>query len=92
MAAETPDDLNASQSNLAVLQLRLRRLEFLLTGSTTPDGIPDGIRAPKKSDDTVTAKLTELQAALDGLRRLDGTAGSLVREMEALRASIHDQI
>lgn len=90
MAAETFNGSDASASNLAVLELRLRRLEFLLTGSTTLDGIPDGIHAPQKSDDTVSAKLTGLQTVLDGLRRLDGPAGSLVREFETICANLQD--
>ena len=78
-----------SQSNLVLLQHRLRRLEFLLTGSSDLDGTPDGINVPQKSDDTVAAKLGRLQSSLDRLRRLDGTAGFVVREVEATCTRLH---
>ena len=84
MAAESELPVGGPQSNLALLELRLRRLEFLLTGSSAVDGLPDGIDPPQKSDDTISARLARLQVSLDRLRRLDGPAGGVVRELEAL--------
>ena len=84
MAAEAATASDDSASNLALLDLRLRRLDFLLTGSSNLDGIPEKAAAPPKSDDTVSGKLVRLQSSLDRLRRLDTPAGSLVREIEAV--------
>lgn len=84
MAAESVTVSDDAQSNLALLQQRLRRLEFLLTGSSNLDGVPNGLQTPEKSDDTVTAKLARLQAALEHLRRLEGPAGTVVRDIEAI--------
>ena len=72
------------QANLVLLESRLRRLEFLFTGSSDLDGHPDGIEIPQTSDDTITGRIAKLQASLDRLRRLDGPAGNLVREVDAL--------
>ena len=86
MAAESKLDTGAPHSNLALLEHRLRRLEFLLTGSSNLDGLPDGIDVPQKSDDTIFARLARFRVSLDRLRRLDGPAGGLVREIEALHS------
>jgi hypothetical protein len=80
MAASESDD----QGSLALLEQRLRRLEFLLTGSSDLDGIPDGLDVPTKSDDTVAARVTRLESELDRLRRLNGPAGEIVRDIEAI--------
>ena len=87
MAAERESLSSGPHSSLALLELRLRRLEFLLTGSSNLDGLPDGIDAPQRSGDAVAAKLASLQASLTRLRRLDGPPGMLVREIEALYAT-----
>lgn len=84
MALEGADTSQEAEKSVVLLQQRLRRLEFLLTGSTDLDGIPNGLRAPEKSDDTVSTKLAGLKAALDKLRRLEGTGGTLVRDLEAI--------
>lgn len=86
MAAESELFVGGPQSHLALLELRLRRLEFLLTGSSAVDGLPDGIDPPQKSDDTISARLARLQVSLDRLRRLDGPAGGIIREIEAFHS------
>jgi hypothetical protein len=75
---------NDNQSSLALLEQRLRRLEFLLTGSSDLDGNPDGINVPAKSDDTVAARVARLENGLDRLRRLNGPAGEIVRDIQAI--------
>ena len=84
MAAENELSTGGLQSSGALLELRLQRLEFLLTGSSNLDGLPDGIEVPKRSDDTISARLARLQISLGRLRRLDGPAGGAVRGIEAL--------
>ena len=85
MAADSTAVVDDSHSNLALLELRLRRLEFLLTGSSDLDGIPGNVSPVQKSDDTVVARLSRLQASLDRLRRLEGPAGATIRDIEAIR-------
>ena len=89
MAVQDFGEADNTQSNLVLLELRLRRLEFLTTGSGNLDGIPDGLRVPERHDDTVTAKLAELQKSLERLRRLEGSGGFVIRETEAIRKKIH---
>lgn len=75
---------NDTPGNLALQEQRLRRLEFLLTGSSDLDGLPEGIKVPEKSDDTVAARITRLEGALERLRSLTGPAGGIVRDIEAV--------
>ena len=77
------DGTNAAGS-LAILDRRLRRLDFVLTGSSHLDWRPDSITKPTKSDDTIDARLSALRASLDRLRRSSGEGGNLIRDIEAL--------
>lgn len=73
-----------AESSLPLLLHRLQRLEFLLTGKSDSDGLPQGAAITGKVDESVTAKLRALQLALEKLRKLDGTPGSVVRDVETL--------
>jgi hypothetical protein len=90
MASMEPPASADAQSNLKLLDFRLRRLEFLLTGSSDVDGTPDHIEPSQKAEDNVVERLSKLQDSLNRLRRLPGSAGAVVREVEAL--STFDQL
>lgn len=73
-----------ADGSLPLLQQRLRRIEFVLTGNSDLDGLPQGASKTERSDETIIAKLHALQSNLDRLRRQDGVAGTLIREVESL--------
>jgi hypothetical protein len=73
-----------AQSNLVLLDFRLRKLEFLLTGSSDVDGIPSHVQPSQKAEDNVVGRLSALQESLSRLMRLQGSAGAVVRKLEAL--------
>ncbi|KAK5944811.1 hypothetical protein PMZ80_002012 [Knufia obscura] len=78
-------------STLSLLNLRLSRLEYLLTGKSDPHS-----QAHNETDRTTTAdkdtttptiptQLRTLESRLTHLKRLDGLPGSLVRMIDSLR-------
>lgn len=82
------DSQTDALATLSLLETRLRRLEFLLTGSTDLDGKPTSVPTPLQplqSKDTVTGRLRLLLQDLDKLRKTTGPAGDLVRDVESLR-------
>jgi len=86
--AAAPDNVEpeaSARSTLALLETRLRRLEFLLTGIADLDGKPELLKKSVKRDESVSDKLKKLEADLERLRRLDGAGGTLVRDVDALR-------
>lgn len=87
MAADGLLDTDTTHATLDLLAVRLRRLEFLLSGSSDLDGQPDGIEKPSKHDESVLGRLRSLQSSLDKLRKDSGVAGEMVRDIEALRTS-----
>ena len=84
MAAEVADPEVAARATLALLETRLHRLEFLLTGKTSHHGIPAPSRKPNNSDDTIWAKLDTLEAELGDLKKLSGPAGAVLRDIDQL--------
>ena len=78
MAADGASDANATHVTLDLLAVRLRRLEFLLSGSSDLDGLPDGIEKPSKHDESVMGRLRTLQSGLEKLRKDSGVTGELV--------------
>jgi hypothetical protein len=85
MAAEGATDGRDVHTNLDLLTIRLRRLEFLLSGSSDLDGLPDGVTRSINQGDSVLGRLQTLQSSLDKLRKSSGVAGEMVRDVEALR-------
>jgi hypothetical protein len=86
MATAGMNDAQTMYGSLDLLEVRLRRLEFLLTGSSNLDGAPDGVTRPQRSEETLLERLRSLQASLDQLRKGDGVAGEMVRDVEAIYA------
>ncbi|EXJ72005.1 uncharacterized protein A1O5_04508 [Cladophialophora psammophila CBS 110553] len=74
----------AARGTLALLETRLHRLEFLLSGTSNNDGIPPPTATTLSGSETLWARLDALDAALVKLRRLTGTPGSVVRDIEQL--------
>lgn len=89
MSLPQGDPETVARATLSLLEIRLRRLEFLLSGTSDLDGVP--IRTPQqsvssiKSEDTVSGKLATLQRDLNSLRKLQTPAGKLIRKVEELR-------
>lgn len=86
MAGDTANGESADHSSLDLLAVRLRRLEFLLSGSSDVDGIPDGVTKPANHDESVLGRLKTLQSGLDKLRKKGGVAGEMIRDVEGLCA------
>jgi hypothetical protein len=86
MAASTMNDAQLTRGSLDLLEVRLRRLEFLLSGSSNLDGVPNGVVRAQRSEDTLPEQLRSLQASLDQLRKGDGVAGEMIRDVEAIQA------
>ncbi|ETN40952.1 uncharacterized protein HMPREF1541_05232 [Cyphellophora europaea CBS 101466] len=84
MTTEAQNDANSTHASLDLLEVRLRRLEYLLSGSSSLDGVPDSVTKPASGDDAVLGRLRTLQAGLDRLRKNDGVAGEMVRDVETL--------
>lgn len=76
------------RGSLALLEIRLRRLEFLLTGQSNLDGEPYAAEKSQRSTDSVLSKLSALQVELDKLRRTHGPVGDLVRDIESIHARV----
>lgn len=78
-------DLNAEDGSalatLKMLEQRLRRLEFLLHGSSDAIGVPDPASAPATRDDTASTRLADVESKL---RRL-ASRHNLVRDILDLR-------
>ena len=86
MAAEFESSGHDSRANLVLLETRLRRLEFLLAGQSNLDGAPHAAERTQRSTDSVISRLSSLQADLDSLRKSNGVAGDVVRDVESVHA------
>ena len=75
-----------AHTTLALLESRLHRLEFLLSGSADFNGIPEATTRPVKSDDTIASRLKALE---DDLTRLTANS-TLVQDMLRLQARFPD--
>lgn len=78
MTTETNDPEAVARGTLALLETRLRRLEFLLYGTSKDDA------APLQNNETLWTKLDGLDADLNKLKRLHGPSGGVVRDVERL--------
>ena len=56
-------------ATIELLEARLRRLEYFLTGDTHWTGQPTAAPKPETFDDTVARRLTRLNSALESLGR-----------------------
>lgn len=79
--SESVDDTNAS---LDLLQIRLRRLEFLLSGTSSLDGLPDAATRPDDSNTNVLARLDAIQNGLNKLRRSGDVVGEMIGDVESI--------
>lgn len=85
---DPPDATLTALSTLSLLNLRLSRLEFLLTGSSSSHDAD--LQLPTRQDSSqarqsVLSQIQTLSNRLDNLKRLDGLPGSLVRMVDTLR-------
>lgn len=81
-------------STLSLLNLRLSRLEHLLTGRSNPYSYDDDHAftnpsanngTPTSTSSNIPTQLRSLESRLTHLKRLDGLPGSLVRMIDSLR-------
>lgn len=91
---EPLDPTLTALSTLSLLNLRLSRLEYLLTGRSSPYSHYDDDASKKPSADNeaptstssnIPTQLRTLESRLTHLKRLDGLPGSLVRMVDFLR-------
>ena len=88
-------------STLSLLNLRLSRVEYLLTGTSdlytqsndhagptisTDKDVPQG--TTRSTTTTVPTQLRELESRLTHLKRFDGLPGSLIRMVDSLRKEL----
>lgn len=91
---DPPDPTLTALSTLSLLNLRLSRLEFLLTGTTSSQNAD--LQPPTSHVDTsrtrqsIPSQLHILENRLTALKRLDGLPGSLVRMVDTLRREYPD--
>jgi len=84
MSVETTDPEVAARATLALLETRLHRLEFLLTGKSNEFGKPCSVPEPTNGNDTIRAKLNSLEDGLRNLKNLEGPAGLILRDIDRL--------
>ncbi|RVX69305.1 hypothetical protein B0A52_06899 [Exophiala mesophila] len=87
----TEDLETAARTTLALLETRLRRLEFLLNGTTNEHGVPDTLPVTTKESDMVWTKLNALDSRLASLKKIGGLAESVVADIERL-SSVHPDL
>lgn len=68
-------------ATVELLEARLRRLTYLLTGATDWTGVPTTPEKPATLDETVARRLSHLESELETLRR----AVPVVRDVLQLR-------
>lgn len=86
MAAAADESTSNASSSLELLQVRLRRLEFLLNGTSTSDGIPEHASKPQDTENSVLRRLNTTQDEFARLKRDDGVLGEMIRDLETLYA------
>jgi hypothetical protein len=89
MTTDSDDPQAAARTTLLLLETRLHRLEFLLTGTSDENGIPEQVTMPQQSKETIRGRLDAVDAALGRLKRLHGPAGALIRAVERLCRAYH---
>ena len=84
MASEINDPEAVAQGTLVLLQARLHKLEFLISGASDDSGIPPSSATPNSGNETLRARLDALEAGLAKLKRLAGVPGNVVRDVNRL--------
>jgi hypothetical protein len=84
MAQGALDDSSKTGASLDLLQVRLRRLEFLLSGASDVDGNPAGAVRSRDGDATVLARLESLSAGLSKVRKGDDPVAGMLNGIEAI--------
>lgn len=84
MSVEVADPEVAARATLALLETRLHRLEFLLTGKSNDSGRPFSVTAPANANGTIRTKLNVLEDELKNLKNLGGPAGTVLRDIDRL--------
>ncbi|ETI23462.1 hypothetical protein G647_05264 [Cladophialophora carrionii CBS 160.54] len=90
MTTHTDDPEAAARATLALLETRLHRVEFLLSGASNNDGVPPAIATPRSGSETLRARLDALEAGVAKLKRLAGTPGTVIRDIERLASTFPD--
>lgn len=81
--SEPLDSTVVSLATLSLLEVRLSRLEYLLTGASAPSRDQSAVTSRDASN--VPARMRALDARLTQLKRLDGLPGNVVRMIDSLR-------
>ena len=84
MADVDGSNVDIATGSIPLLEQRLQRLEFLLTGSSDLNGRPSMVHKPASSNETIVSQLGSLQRSLDKLKRGNGRSSALIRDVEAL--------
>lgn len=84
MSVEATDPEVAARATLALLETRLHRLEFLLTGKSNEFGNPPSVPEPANGHDTIRTRLNSLEDGLRNLKNLSGPAGPILRDIDRL--------
>lgn len=84
MAADARNDSEDTNASLDLLQIRLRRLEFLLSGASDLDGIPEAAAKPADGDATVISRLANLREGLSKVRKGDDAVGEMINDIETI--------
>lgn len=85
---DPPDATLTALSTLSLLNLRLSRLEFLLTGTSSsqdPEHQSPALQHTVPAHQSIPSQIHTLENRLTNLKRLDGLPGSLVRMVDTLR-------
>jgi hypothetical protein len=83
-STDVDDPEGAARGTLALLEARLHRLEFLLSGRSDDNGIPPASETPATGKDSLRSRLEALEAGLAKLKRLTGQSGGLLRDIDRL--------
>lgn len=82
------DSTLTALSTLSLLNLRLSRLEFLLTGTSSsqnPEHRSPALQNTVPAHQSIPSQIHALETRLANLKRLDGLPGSLIRMVDTLR-------
>ncbi|KAL4964903.1 putative nuclear distribution protein RO10 [Aspergillus stella-maris] len=72
----TPE--STTLNTLTLLETRLNRLTYLLTGDTSWSGVAEAPSKPRNIDETVARRLEKLESDLERLRAREGVVGDLL--------------
>lgn len=84
----TLENDSVAGATIELLEARLRRLTYLLTGDATWTGVPTAPAKPASLDDSVSRRLLRLERNLEKLSK----AIPAVRDVIQLRTDPHDSL